>query len=401
MSAQPVLIVGQARTAVAPVGGAFRALQVHDLAAPVVRALLHRANVSVDHVDALIMGNALAAGGNPARLVALAAGLPERCPAWSLDTQCCAGLDAVAMGAALISSGQAQVVIAGGAEAWSRAPVRHHRPLHAGESATPYERPAFSPDPARDPDLIEAAAQFALQHGYSRAQQNAYAQRSHLQALQHQAQTAQHMISVAGLMHDAYPRAVDSARLHRIPLATRIAGLGTRHAGSEATVEQGSHIDCGVSQLAVSAKADGAAFALLMSNDAAQRLGCSTTTHIVAHTSVGHAPDMPLLAAQAATQDVMQRTGLQTHDFAAVELHDAFAVQGLHFAQQLPWAPTQLNTHGGGLARGHPIGASGAVALVQLLTRIALAAPADRPALGLVTIAAAGGMGSAMVVKKT
>ncbi|MFY8178587.1 MAG: beta-ketoacyl synthase N-terminal-like domain-containing protein, partial [Limnohabitans sp.] len=158
MSAQPVLIVGQARTAVAPVGGAFRTLQVHELAAPVVRALLQRANVSVDHVDALIMGNALAAGGNPARLVALAAGLPERCPAWSLDTQCCAGLDAVAMGAALISSGQAQVVIAGGAEAWSRAPVRHHRPLHADESATPYERPAFSPDPARDPDLIEAAA---------------------------------------------------------------------------------------------------------------------------------------------------------------------------------------------------------------------------------------------------
>lgn len=391
MSATPVLIVAHARSAVVPVCGAFGALSVHELAAPVVRGLLQRANVPVDKIDALVMGNALGAGGNPARMVGLAAGLPDRCPALSIDTQCCSGLDAVAMGANMIASGQAHIVIAGGAEAWSRAPVRHHRPLHAGEAPIAYERPAFSPDPARDPDLLQAAAWFAQQQSYSRTQQNAYAQHSHQNALQHQICTTQTIVSVAEVTHDPYPRAIDTTRLPRIPLAAIASSSQHRHLNAD--------FDCGVSQLAVSVKADGAAFVLLMSQVAAQRLSCNTSFEIMSHASVGHAPDMPLLAAHTATEQALQRAGLpNTDSLVAVELHDAFAVQGMHYVQKFALSPEQFNTHGGGLARGHPIGASGAVALVQLLSRFSSgSAP---PGLGLVAIAAAGGVGSAMVVKQ-
>ena len=132
------LIAAWARSAVAPHGGAFRALQAHAIAAPVLHALLQRARISPQAVDAVVIGNALGAGGNPARMLALAAGLPERCAALSVDSQCCAGLDAISLAVGLLASGQASVVIAGGVEAWSRAPIRHTRPLHPGEAAVAY-----------------------------------------------------------------------------------------------------------------------------------------------------------------------------------------------------------------------------------------------------------------------
>jgi acetyl-CoA C-acetyltransferase len=384
MSATPVLISAWARSAVVPVDGAFRALHAHDIAAPIVQALLQRAGVPASAVDAMVMGNALGAGGNPARMAALAAGLPDHCPAFTIDSQCCSGLDAVGTAANMIASGQAHVVIAGGAEAWSRAPIRHHRPMHAYESAVAYERPAFAPDPTRDPDLLQAAALYAQQHQYSRAQQNTYAQQSHARALQHQPALQSHVVPIATVTHDAYPRDMADHKLHRIPLAASIEN-------------KSSDVDCGVSQLAVSVKADGAAFVLLMSQSACQQLGCEPQAQWMAHASVGCAPDMPLLAAQVAAQALLKRAAWPTaRTLQAVELHDAFAVQGMSFNKALSLSPDICNTYGGGLARGHPIGASGAVALVQLLTRLSLSTHSQPT--GLVAIAAAGGLGSAALV---
>ena len=132
MASPHALIHAWARSAVVPHGGAFGQLTAHELGAPVLQALLARGGVHPEAVDALVIGNALGAGGNPARMLTLAAGLPERCPAYTVDTQCCAGLDAVTLAVGLIASGQADVVVAGGVEAWSRAPIRQHRPRHAG-----------------------------------------------------------------------------------------------------------------------------------------------------------------------------------------------------------------------------------------------------------------------------
>ena len=156
MNAMPIL--AWARTPVAPVGGALAACRPHELAAPLVARLLADAGLPASAVDAVVLGNALGAGGNPARVLALAAGLPERTPAITLDSQCCAGLDAITHACGLLALGQAQVVIAGGAEAWSRAPLRLHRPLQPGEKPVAYEQPPFTPWPGRDPDMLQAAA---------------------------------------------------------------------------------------------------------------------------------------------------------------------------------------------------------------------------------------------------
>jgi acetyl-CoA C-acetyltransferase len=373
---------------VVPRDGAFKALHAHDIAAPVVQALLERAGLEASAVDALIMGNALGAGGNPARMLALHAGLPQTCAAFTIDTQCCAGLDAISMGLGLIASGQAEVVIAGGAEAWSRSPIRMHRPLHASDEAQAYERPAFAPTSAQDPDMLLSAARYAAQHGYTRAQQEAYALQSHQRAVGHQAKMAAEIVAVAGVTHDAYPRAIDAARVHRMPVV----------AASDNLTQQDADVFA-LSALTISAQADGAAFVLLLSPKAAARLAVEAKAACIATASVGSAPEFPLMAAESAAREALKRAGLaDASTLQLIELHDAFAVQGLSFAKGLAIAPERFNTMGGGIARGHPIGASAAIALVRLLSDL------DRNgksgAQGLVAVAGAGGLGAAAVVSK-
>jgi acetyl-CoA C-acetyltransferase len=114
--------------------------------------------------------------------------------------------------------------------------------------------------------------------------------------------------------------------------------------------------------------------------------------------AVGFAPEMPMLAAARAAKDLLARHELAMSDLWGVELHEAFAVQALAFSDELGIAPERLNRGGGGLARGHPIGASGAMSLVRLLADMAHEAPSG--AQGLACIAAAGGLGSAALVEK-
>ncbi|HSW20264.1 MAG TPA: acetyl-CoA C-acyltransferase [Ramlibacter sp.] len=386
MSASPALIAAWARSAVAPRGGAFALLQAHQIAAPVVQALLQRAGIAPKAVDALVLGNALGAGGNPARMVALAAGLPEACAALSVDTQCCSGIDALAVAAGLIASGQAQVVVAGGVEAWSRSPIRLHRPLREGEPAVAYERPAFVPDAARDPDMLESAANYAQRHGYSRAQQDAYAVQSHQRALAAQAMLAAEIVPVAGVANDLYPRAVTAARAARMPVV----------AGSAGAI--GEAPDCSLGTLGVSAMADGAAFVLVASAQACEQWGLAPRARLRAAASVGANPETPLLAAELAARAALQRGGLAgLGEVDVVELHDAFAVQGLSFCQALGVDVGRINSGGGGLARGHPIGASAAIALVRVLAELARGERSG--ATGLAAVAGAGGIGAAALVE--
>ena len=388
MSSYPALIAAWARSAVVPREGAFKALQAHEIAAPVLQALLQRAGLDAACVDAVVLGNALGAGGNPARLLALHAGLPERCAAYTVDTQCCAGLDAVALGVGLIASGQAEVVVAGGAEAWSRSPIRMHRPLHADDTPVPFDRPAFAPTPEQDPDMLLSAARYAAAQGFTRSQQEAYALQSHQRAVAHQADIANEIVPIAGVLHDAYPRLIDAARAARMPVVAQTDALD--QAAGEAFA---------LSALTISAQSDGAALVLLMSPAAAKRLNVQAQAAWVAHASVGASPDTPLLVAELAAHAALKLAGLSnTSNLQSVELHDAFAVQGLSFAKGLGLNPAQLNPRGGGLARGHPIGASAAIVLVRLLAN--LQRDGASVAQGLVAVAGAGGLGSAAVVAR-
>lgn len=402
-----VPLAGWLRTPVAPRHGALHRREPHELVAPLIRTLLERSGLPAGAVDAVILGNALGAGGNPARLGALAAGLPDRCQALSIDTQCCAGLDAIRLGAGLIQARQADIVIAGGVEAWSRAPIRQRRPRSPLEAPISYERPPFTPWPERDPEPSEAAAHYAERHGWTRVQQDEYARQAHQRAVAWHAQTVdgqQHILTMDGLWHDAYPRALSAGLMKRLPI--------------QQTARDRAGNDCSLSLISISPEADGAAVVLLASDESCRRYGCLPRAWWVDELSLGVDPSNPMLGAQLAAEALLTRHQLSAGSLASVELHDAFAVQGLAFEQALGLAPGQLNPHGGGLARGHPIGASGAVALVDLLARLEQPERQDKPGygegqdrkmpdtghtlsearLGLACIAAAGGLGAAALV---
>lgn len=381
MAGPAVAVLSWARAPVVPAGGALRRLEPHALAAPVIRAALDRAGVTAAAVDAIVAGNALGAGGNPARLAALAAGLPDRVPALSVDTQCCAGLDAVAVAAGLIAAGSSGVVLAGGVEAWSRAPLRARRPLAPGEPAPPYEHPPFAPDPERDPDPFAAAAALAATRGIGRAAQDAHAAASHARAIAARAAMVAEIVPMGdpALDHDPFPRRIDAAFVRRVGVA---AGQG----------------DFAVSRLAAACRADGAAFVALAGEDTARRLGLRPRAWLRATAAAGAAPEMPLLAVQPAVMAALARAGLAAGDLWGVELHEAFAVQALALIADLGLDPKRVNRGGGGLARGHPIGASGAVALIRLLADLDHGAPAG--GCGIAAIAAVGGLGAAALVER-
>lgn len=359
------VILAARRTAVVPHGGAFARLSVAGLAAPVVQAVLADAGLGAADVDELIAANALGAGGNPARLVALAAGLPERVAGLTIDRQCAGGLDAILLARALVDSGAARVVIAGGAESWSRRPLRLATDPEGGPPRA-YDQPPFTPWPDRDPDMTEAAAALARRLGLSAEEQADWAVRSHARA-----RAAVPMAEIVGLQgqgHDAFARALTPA------VAARARVL----AGS-------------ITAATTAVAADAAAF-VVVAQDGLARPGA---LWIGPGCTLGAAPDEPGLAPVPAILQVLADARLQPADLAQVELMEAYAAQAIACQRRaLPGIdPARINPGGGALARGHPIGASGAILAVRLFHGLAQGH-------GLAAIAAAGGLGTALLVRR-
>ena len=178
------IIIAARRTAIGMAGGLHRARAIETLGAAVVNAALADSGLDAGEIGEVIIGNAAGGGGNPARLIALAADLPESVPAMTLDRQCASGLDAIVIGARLIGAGAAQAVIAGGAESPSTAPWRVEKPasLHRGLPRF-YAEAQFAPGAGGDRQMIEAAERVAQECGITRADQDAYALTSHERAV--------------------------------------------------------------------------------------------------------------------------------------------------------------------------------------------------------------------------
>jgi acetyl-CoA C-acetyltransferase len=359
------VILAAKRTAVVPRGGAFARLEIEDLAAPVVQALLASAGIAAGAVDELICANALGAGGNPARRVVLAAGLPERVAGLSVDRQCAGGLDAVLLARALVDSGAAEVVVAGGVESYSRRPIRL-RSDPGGGPAVAYDQARFTPWPDRDPGMAEAAAALAARLGIARAAQDAWAVASHAKARV----CAGEIVAVAGVERDVFARGLSLAVAARAKVLT-----GTITAANAAVA------------------ADAAAFVLVVSDRIAAQIGVGRGLRIVGGATLGGDPVEPGLAPVAAIAAALQRAGVAADQVAVAEVMEAYAVQAMACVSGAGLDAAVVNIGGGALARGHPIGASGAVLAVRLFHEL-------QAGIGLAAIAAAGGIGTALVVQK-
>ncbi|GAA4613221.1 acetyl-CoA C-acyltransferase [Saccharopolyspora hordei] len=366
MTRTPVVIAAR-RTPIGEAGGALRHLEVDRLAAPVLRAVLDDAGVTA--VDDVVLGNVLGPGGNPARVAALRAGLGERTPGMTVDRQCASGLTAITTAAALVSAGAGDWFLAGGAESPSTAPWRAWRPRSATEPPRFYQRAPFAPAEVGDPDMGPAADLVAAEAGISRERQDAFAARSHARAVaaQQAGRFDAELVPVGGVTADERPRAGFTAeRLARFRPAFTADGTAT------------AANSCGIN--------DGAAAVLVTTEEQRRRLGVPGLRLVDWRTS-GVDPNRLGLGAVPAMRELLAR-----HTPEVVEFTEAFAGQALACLDAAGIDEGLVSPDGGAIALGHPWGASGAVLVVRLFSRMVRS---GGPRTGLAALSSGGGLGVA------
>ncbi|MGN6302074.1 MAG: thiolase family protein [Angustibacter sp.] len=379
------VVVAARRT---PVGTAGRSLAPYDvtaLSASVLQALVADVASAADpspSVDEVVLGNCMGPGGDPARVASLAAGLGVDVPGVTVDRQCGSGLEAIAQAASRVAVAGG-LVLAGGVESASTAPTR--AALLPDGRREPYDRARFAPDEYGDPGMGEAADALAAARGVTRERQDAYAARSH--ALAVAAQRAgvydAELVPVGAVTADERPRpGLDDARLARFRPAFTAEGTAT--AGNS----------CGIS--------DGAAAVAVVDEATRARWGVPGIA-VRAVSAVGVDPRLPGLGPVPAVEAVLAVSGLTLADVGALEITEAFAAQVLACTDA--WGLDPLGgpgeqvvcTEGGAIALGHPWGASGALLVVRLFSRMVRH---DGPRYGVATCAVGGGQGIALLVER-
>jgi acetyl-CoA acyltransferase len=349
------------RTPFGRFGGALATTRPDDLAALVVRTVVARApglsgDGAAEHVDEVVFGNANGAGEdnrNVARMATLLAGLPTSIPGTTVNRLCGSSLDAAMIASRQIATGEADVVIVGGVESMTRAPwvlPKTEKPYPAGDLALASTTLGWRlVNPAMPSEwtvsLGEATEQLRERHDISRERQDAFAARSH-----HLADEAWR----SGFYDDLVVPVpgVDLARDESIRADTtteRLAGLRTSFRAKGGTVTAGN----------ASPLNDGASAVLLGSAAAADELGLAPIARIAGRGASALDPRLFGYAPVEAAERALARAGITWADVATVELNEAFAAQSLACLDAWDIDPEIVNRHGGAIAIGHPLGASG------------------------------------------
>ena len=390
---EDVVIVGAARTPIGKFNGAYAGLTATDLGAAAVRAAVARAGIDPASVDECILGNVVAAGLGqaPARQAALKGGLPVSVGALAINKVCGSGLKAVMLGAALIRTGEAEVIVAGGMEHMSGAPyllpnARNGYRLGNGEllDALIHDGLWCAFEHQHMGNSAEWIAQ--AQH-VTRAQQDAFALQSHERAVaawdagRFAAEIAP--VSVPGpkgstltIEADEGPRR-DSTLQALSKLRPAFAKDGTVTAGNAPGIT------------------DGAAALVLMSATRAARLGLTPLARVEHGAQAGVPPLEVFTAPPFAIKRLMERAGTTVDDYDLFEINEAFAAQVIANIRAVGLDPDRVNVNGGAIALGHPVGASGARVLVSLI--YALKARGGRR--GLASLCLGGGEAVALAVE--
>jgi acetyl-CoA C-acetyltransferase len=391
------VIVGYARTPFVKYCGQFASVPATELGAAAIRAALTRAGIAPEEVDFVYGGQVLqgGAGQNPARQSAVGAGVPFTTPALTLNAVCLSGTEAIISGVRLIDAGEADVVVAVGQESMTLAP-------HAWSGSRAGKRyGAIELIDTMDHDGLTDAFEHRSMGsstedrneslGLTRADQDAWAAASH----QRLAASAEFLageiepFEVPGRRGSTLVSADDGLRDD-----TTVESLGALRPafGGSGTITAGNS-----SQIT-----DGAAAAVLMSETAAASRGITGLARILAHAFVA-GPDVSLHAQPAnAIAAALTRAGRTAADLAAVEINEAFASVAVHSTRLLDVDPAIVNAHGGAIALGHPIGASGTRIVGHLARRLAAAgsgAGAGAGALGAAGICGGGGQGAAVILQ--
>ena len=362
-----VVIIAGCRTPIGKFQGSLSDMTATQIGAVAVREAVKRANLQPQQVDECIMGNVVSAGlgQNPARQAALFGGLAPEVGAMTINKVCGSGLKSVALAAQAIQTGNSSIVVAGGMESMTNAPYL----LPQARAGYRMGNGALVDSMIND-GLWEAykgfhmgvgAEMIAAKYGIGRDEQDAFAAESHRRAA---AATAAGFfrdeilaVEVAAAKKGAPRRIFDADESVR-PETTAAILAGLKPAfQKDGTVTAGN--SPGVS--------DGAAALVVTSAERAQALGLKPMAVIRAQSTSGGEPEWFGLAPIEAVRKAAERAGWSLDDVDLFELNEAFAVQALAVLRDLDLDPEKVNVHGGAVAIGHPIGASGARVLTTLL----------------------------------
>jgi len=383
------VILGAARTPIGALAGKLAPVPATRLASIAGAEALRRARVEPAQVDEAIFGNVLSAGLGqaPARQAALGAGLLVRAGAVTINKVCGSGLMAVTLAADRIRAGEAEVVLAGGMESMSRAPFLLARDGHRRTGNRELVDSLLWDgllDPGSGRSMGQCGEMCAARYHLSREALDDYAVESYRRARAAQAAGLfkREIVPVADpekgvlLEEDEGPARLDEAKLRRLPPAFDPAGALT--AGNSPSLN------------------DGAAALVLASARRARELGIPPLARIAGAAGAAIEPVWFTLAPIEALRRLMARTGWSLEDVDLFEINEAFAAVTMAAVQELRLDPARVNVHGGALALGHPIGATGARVLVTLLN----AMQERGAARGAIGICLGGGEALALAVER-
>ena len=387
------VILSACRTPIGAFGGAFKDVSAVDLGAVVIREAIARAGVRPADLGDVVMGCVLQAGAgmNVARQAAIKAGVPVEVPGETVNRVCGSGLQAVVHAVEEIRVGYVDTTVAGGTDSMSNAPylLKGARWGYRMGNAE-----------AIDSMLVEGltcamggchmgitAEEIAARSRISRADQDAFAAQSQERAVRAIADgrfkdeivgvpVPQKKGAAVVVDTDEYPRAGTTAE-KLAALKPAFKKDGTVTAGNASGIN------------------DGAAALVVCTGRKARELGRKPLARILSYASTGVEPMVMGMGPVPAVRKALERAGLKLSDIDLFELNEAFAVQSVAVARELGIDPAKVNVHGGAIALGHPIGASGA----RVLTTLVYALHAQKKKYGVASLCIGGGMGIAMAVK--
>ena len=389
---EQVYLAGPVRTAIGSFSGALADVPATSLGSTVIRAALERAGVPVERVDEVIMGNVLTAGGgqNPARQASIGAGVPNTVPASTVGKVCGSGLQSIMLAAQAIQCDDASVVVAGGMESMSRSPylltrARNGYRMGNGELI----------DSMLHDGLLDAYTGIAMgtcgdacasKYSFSRQAQDDFAVASFQRAIAAISQgifareiaavTVTTGRSSVSITEDEQPKRFNEDKLRKLKPA--FGADGTVTAGNASSIN------------------DGAAALVALSAAAVEQLRIKPVARILGYATNSHDPQWFTTAPIGAVQKLLKRLKLSEADIDLFEVNEAFALVAMAAMKDLDISHDRINVHGGAVALGHPIGASGARLLVTLLNAL----EARNARRGIVTLCIGGGEAVAMAVEK-
>jgi 3-oxoadipyl-CoA thiolase len=392
---EEAVILSAVRTPIGRYGGSLKDVRPDDLAAMVITEAVERANIDAGSIEDVIFGCANQAGEdnrNVARMALLLAGLPVQVAGQTINRLCGSGLQAVNSAAQAIQTGMGDTFVAGGVESMTRAP------FVLGKADSAFSRNMNLQDTTLGWRFInsrlsamyypysmgETAENVAERHEISRADQDAFALRSHQRAIA--------AIDNGIFKREIVPVPLPNGGKMEIDEGPRRDTSLERLAGLEPAFIKGGTVTAGNS----SPLNDGAAAVVLMSAQKARELGITPLARVVTMAVAGVRPDVMGIGPVPAMKKALQRAGKQLSDIDIIELNEAFAAQNLAVIKALGIDEEKLNPHGGAIALGHPLGCSGARLIATLINDLQ---SADKT-WGIATLCVGGGQGVATIIER-